>query len=222
MAVIGIVPAAGSATRLQPLQGSKEMYSVGGRAAMDYVLERMRAAPCADIRVVTRPEKTDVVAHAEAQDATVVLGSPQSVAESFLLGARGADADDILLLGFPDTIWEPPDGFAQVVAALGEGADVALGLFTTAEPERCDVALLGEGGRVTRVLVKPLSPPSEVIWGCAALRARVGADLAPADELGTSFDRLSREGRVAGVFLSAEYTDIGTKEALARLSPGQR
>jgi hypothetical protein len=154
--------------------------------------------------------------------ATVILGSPQTVAESFLLGARGADADDILLLGFPDTIWEPPDGFAQLVAALGEGADVALGLFTTAEPERCDVALLDEAGRVPRVLVKPHSPPSEVIWGCAALRARVSTELAPADELGASFDRLSGEGRVSGVFLSAEYADIGTKEALARLSPDQR
>ena len=85
MAVIGIVPAAGFATRLQPLEGSKEMHSVDGRAVMDYALERLRAAPCGEIRVVTRPEKKDVVAHAEAQGATVVLGRPQTVAESFLL-----------------------------------------------------------------------------------------------------------------------------------------
>ena len=111
MAIIGVIPAAGQATRLQPLQGSKEMLSIGGRPVMDYLVERMRAGGCTTLRVVTRPEKTDVIAHADEIGAEVVLGNPTSVSASFVAGMAELPDDDIVLIGFPDTIWEPVDGY---------------------------------------------------------------------------------------------------------------
>src|SRR5687767_11544688 len=80
--IVGIVPAAGYATRLQPLDGSKEVYPVGRRPLMDYVVERMRAAPCDEVRVVTRPDKQDVIGHAAALGASVVEARPETLAES--------------------------------------------------------------------------------------------------------------------------------------------
>jgi hypothetical protein len=41
----------------QPLDCSKEMLEVDGRPVIDYPVERMRAAACDELRVVTRPEK---------------------------------------------------------------------------------------------------------------------------------------------------------------------
>ena len=51
------MPAAGHATRLQPLEGSKELLEIGGRPVFDYLVERLRAGGAEEIRVVTRPEK---------------------------------------------------------------------------------------------------------------------------------------------------------------------
>ena len=104
MSIVGIVPAAGYATRLQPLEGSKELLPVAGKPVMDHVLDRMEAGGCDELRVVTRPEKEDVIEHAEARGARVVLAYPETTSESFAAGAEGLAGDDIVLLGWPDSI----------------------------------------------------------------------------------------------------------------------
>jgi UTP-glucose-1-phosphate uridylyltransferase len=60
MAIVGVIPAAGYATRLQPLPCSKEICVVGGKPVMDYLVEQMRIGGCSELRVITRPEKRDV------------------------------------------------------------------------------------------------------------------------------------------------------------------
>lgn len=165
MAIVGVIPAAGHATRLQPLTGSKEMLEVGGRPVMDHLVERIRAGGCTQLRVVTRPEKEDVIAHAVELGAEVVLGHPATVSESLLAGMSGLDPDDVVLIGFPDTLWEPVDGFRTLVEAVREGCEVALGLFRT-DPDslsRSDVVAFGVDGTIARIDVKPADPPSEWI-----------------------------------------------------------
>lgn len=224
MAVVGIIPAAGYATRLQPLEGSKEILPVGGKPVMDHVLERMLEAECMEIRVVTRPEKRDVIEHAEAQGARVVLAYPDTTAESFAAGIEGLDPDDIVLLGWPDSIWEPSNGYVPLVQAVEAGFEVALGLFRIHPDDlsRSDVIRFGAGGEIDGIEIKPASPPSKWIWGCAAARARALATLGGAEWPGSHFDAILREGtRIAAVRLSDQWLDIGTHEALARLSdPG--
>ena len=219
MAIIGVIPAAGYATRLQPLPISKEMLEIGGKPVMDHLVERMRAGGCSRLRVVTRPEKEDVIAHAAEIGAEVVLGRPVMVSESFLAGMAGLAEDDIVLIGFPDTLWEPVDGYAPLVAAVREGADVAVGLFRidAADLPRSDVVVFGADGRIARVDVKPADPASEWIWGCAAARVETWAGLDRAEWPGGYIDLLCREGRdVRGIELSDVWLDIGTKDALRR------
>ena len=217
MSIVGVIPAAGSATRLGPLPCSKELIPVGGRPVLEYVVDRMRAVPAAEIRVVTRPDKADVVEHARRLGATVVEARPPSAAASIHLGTAGLDADDVVLVGFPDSVWEREDGFVAVVAALGHGADVALGCFRSDELERSDVVVADEDGIVRAVQVKPSRPASEWIWGCAAARPCALAGLAEHAHPGTLFDRLARAGRVRAVRLDGEFVDIGTPEAVERL-----
>jgi glucose-1-phosphate thymidylyltransferase len=220
VAIVGVIPAAGYATRLQPLPGSKEMLPIGGRPVMDYLVDRLRVGGCSELRVVTRPEKGDVIAHAEQLGAAVILGYPRTVSASFVAGIQGLSEKNIVLIGFPDTLWEPEDGFRQLVRALEDGCDVALGLFRidTSDLRRSDVVVLGgPGGRIARIDIKPAEPRSEWIWGCAAARARTLSGLGGAEWPGQYFDSLCRKGHdVRGIPLSDVWLDVGTEAALNR------
>jgi glucose-1-phosphate thymidylyltransferase len=212
--IVGVIPAAGRATRLQPLPGSKEMLRVGGRPMIDRLVERMTAGHAEEIRVVTRRDKSDVVRHARAIGAAVIEGEPASVAESVSLGIQTLADDDIVLIGFPDTLWEPVEGFEHLVTALGD-LDAALGLFRTTDLARSDVVVLDDAGLVTEIAVKPKRPQSDLIWGCAAVRRRALQGLERHSEPGQLLDKLARAGRVRGVHLSDAWLDVGTKDALA-------
>jgi NDP-sugar pyrophosphorylase family protein len=212
--IVGIIPAAGYATRLQPLRQSKEVYEVGGRPVMDYLLERMQRAPCSEVRVVTRPEKRDVIENATRHGATIVEARPEVLAESFLAGMRGLSDEDVVLLGFPDSIWEPVDGYGSVLGLLGAGWEVALGLFRATDLRRYEPVVFDESGTVTRIEFKPDHPASDWIWGCAAAPVRALRGLAGVDEPGVYFNSLCPRGVVGGVPLSDTYIDMGTRDGL--------
>jgi NDP-sugar pyrophosphorylase family protein len=216
VAVVGVVPAAGYATRLGAIPCSKEVYPIGGRPVMEYLVERLRLAPCEAIRVVTRPEKADVIEHALRLGASVVLGRPATVADSLLLGVQGLADEDVALLGFPDSLWEPEDGFRSLLEEL-DGADVVLGCFRSQELERSDVVVVTSSGSVGSVHVKPESPPSDLVWGCAAARVEGLRGLRDHPEPGELFDRLAATGRVRAVVFDGDFVDVGTPEALERV-----
>jgi glucose-1-phosphate thymidylyltransferase len=218
--LIGVLPAAGHAVRLQPLTGSKETYPIGGRPVMDHLIERMKRAGCTDVRVVTRPEKTDVIANAERHGLIVVVDHPSSVSESLLAGLRETRPDDLLLFGFPDTVWEPIDGFVRLLDALADRFDVALGLFMSGELERSDVVKLAEAGIVTSIEVKPRVPASDWIWGCAAARRHALDALSTHPEPGAVFHAMCARRRVVGVPLTGPFIDIGTPEGLQAAARG--
>lgn len=220
MRIVGILPAAGYAARLQPLDCSKEVLPIGGRPVLEYAVDRLHRGGADEVVLVTRPEKVDVLAHAQGLGLTVVLGYPPTVAESFALGMASLAPDDLALIDWPDILWGPDDGHARLVEAVAEGGhQVALGLFQTADLTRSDVVELGPDGRVVGIHVKPELPPSEWIWGCACARVATFAGLAEAEWPGRFFDGLCRSGcDVVGVRLSCDWLDIGTPESLARAS----
>jgi NDP-sugar pyrophosphorylase family protein len=211
--VVGVVPAAGRAMRLQPFSVSKEVLEVGGRPVLDYVVERMQTANPDEIRLVTRPEKADVVAHAGRLGLTVIEAYPSTLSQSLLAGLEGLGEDDVVLVGLPDSIWEPPEGFSLLLEAVAGDTDAVLGVFRSSEPERGDVVAL-EHGLVAAVHVKPANPPGDLIWGCAAATAGALQGLRRHDEPGELFDELAGRGRVRAVRFPGEFIDIGTKEAL--------
>lgn len=202
------MPAAGRATRLGRLTCSKEVLPVLGRPVMSYVVERMWAAGARTVRVVTRPEKLDVIETARKLRAEVVVARPPTVSDSVLAAMEALHPGDVVLLGFPDTIWEPPDGYCRLIDGIETGAETALGLFTSPEPSRGDVVTLDPSGRVLSVEVKPRHPSSDLIWGCAATLVGVLLDLQD-PEPGVHFDDRSKRGRTLGLYLSDTFIDIG-------------
>jgi len=215
--IVGVVPAAGHATRLQPLSSSKEVVPIGGRPVMDYLVERLRRGGCEEVRVISRPEKRDVIENSRRLGAIVVEARPATPAASLLAGVDGLADDDVVAFGYPDSIWEPADGFRGLVQLVEAGAGLALGLFRTANVERPDVVTAtGEGPDlvVSRIDVGADSPPPHLIWGCAAARAGVLRRLRDWDDPGELFSELCQEGPVAGKLLSSSYVDIGTPKGM--------
>ena len=187
-----------------------------GRPVLEYLVDRMRVVEPDELRLVTRPDKADLVAHARRARLTLVLGEPASAAASIALAAEGLDQDDVVLIGFPDTVWSPVDGYARLLPQLAE-ADVVLGVFEGTSDEqlrRSDVVVL-EGDRVTRIDVKSNRPGSQLIWGAAVARRWALAGLEQHVHPGQLFDEQARVGRrVIGVRLPGTFLDVGTPESL--------
>jgi NDP-sugar pyrophosphorylase family protein len=215
--LIGLVPAAGYATRLQPLRSSKETLRVRGRPVMLHLIEGMRRADCSTIRVTTRIEKTDVIELAREHGLEVVVSRPDSVSESLLAALHDVPDSAIALVGFPDTLWEPPDALRILADRVRAGSDLALGLFEVDEPERCDVVEVTDAGHIKSIVVKPERPTTNVTWGIFAARVALLRGLSSWAEPGDYFDSVARRQAVPGVLFQGPYEDAGTKESLSRL-----
>jgi glucose-1-phosphate thymidylyltransferase len=215
VSIVGVVPAAGYAERLQPLDRSKELLEIAGRPIMDYVVERMRAGGCSELRIVTRPEKHDVISYAERIGASLVLDHPETINESLAAGLAGLAPEDIALLGFPDSLWEPMDGYRLLLDAVEQGKDAALGLFdVSAGVPGSDCLTLDDSGNITGFHIKPEHPSSTWMWGCAAVRVRALAGLADVEWPSQHMDSVRRRGQLIGIPLSSAYVDIGTPQSL--------
>ena len=211
---MGIIPAAGHATRLGLGTGSKETIQVRGRALIGHLIERMQLGGATRLRVVTRPAKADVIDLATSLGAEIILGEPSTVGQSLVLGLTGLAPGDIVLFGFPDTIWSPIQGFADLRSLVEAGESIAVGVFQSPDPERSDVAVLDAGGRLVGVEVKPARPSSELVYACLAARVAALGRIAEHDEPGAFLAEVARRSPVATARLG-RVIDLGTPESLA-------
>src|SRR5689334_17282649 len=159
----GIVPAAGSGTRIQPLAFSKELLPVGSRfdgaterprAVSEYLLERMLLAGADKICFVISPWKSDIVQYyggtiGAAAIAYVVQPEPAGLCDAIFRAVLLIHPDESVLVGLPDTIWLPQD-------ALGRLPDDRLAFLTfpVDRPELFDAVVSDRQGRVREIQVK--------------------------------------------------------------------
>jgi glucose-1-phosphate thymidylyltransferase len=239
----GIVPAAGSGTRIQPLAFSKELLPVGSRredgverprAVSEYLIERMIRAGADRICFVISPTKSDILRYYGSRfgPANVVYGvqpEPRGLCDAIFQAAPLIPPPDTVLIGLPDTIWFPEEGFR----ALPDGR-LALLLFPVDRPELFDAVVTAPDGRVLEVQVKQAEPASFWIWGALKMPGAVLHDLhrlwcerARQDEyLGTLINAyLARGGEAYGTRAGQAYVDVGTlngyREAIRLLTMGQ-
>jgi glucose-1-phosphate thymidylyltransferase len=169
--LIGLVPAAGRATRLGLLPCSKELFPIGFVRAPDgtirpkvvshYLLEKMRAAGTRDALIVLRPGKWDVAEYYK-DGASIDMNLAYLLAEEPLGPPFTLDhaypfvRDATVLFGFPDILFEPMNAFAAATARLDvTGADLVVGTFPPHPHELFDIVDAGEDGRVRRLDVAP-------------------------------------------------------------------
>ena len=182
--VVGLVPAAGLAKRLQPFPCSKEVYPVGfvsdrqtGRprpkVAAHYLLEKFRAAGITKAYLVIRDGKWDIPNY--FREGGVVglslayiviagsLGPPDTIdrAYPFLEQKRVA-------FGFPDILFGPDDAYRQLIAAQERtGADVVLGLHRVYDHRVWDMVDCDADGLVRNIVMKPVTTTLTYGWCCA-------------------------------------------------------
>lgn len=236
----GIIPAAGRGTRIQPLAFSKELLPVGTRldglterprAVTEYLLERMLLDGVNRICFVISPEKTDIVRYFGARIADVpicyvVQQNPGGLCDALFCGLSLVAPDDEILIGLPDTIWFPDEGFRF----LPDG-EFSFLLFPTSRPELFDAVVTNQRGAVLEIQVKQKNAASNWVWGAFKLTGelfsglhRLWVERQRADEyLGTLVNAyLAQGGNATGVRRGEVYVDVGTlhgyREALRVLS----
>ena len=179
--IIGLVPAAGQATRLSPLPFSKELYPIGHMRFKDgndlrpkpvcmYLLEKMKISGIKDVFIVLRKGKWDIPAYlgdGSALDmnfAYLIMDLPYGV--PFTLDqAHPFVKDSIVAFGFPDIIFNPDDAFLKLLAKQAEfGVDIVLGLFQAPQPHKMDMVGLNSEGQICEIQIKPASTNFRYTW----------------------------------------------------------
>jgi glucose-1-phosphate thymidylyltransferase len=234
----GIVPAAGAGSRIQPLAFSKELLPVGSRfldgterprAVSEYLVERMIVAGADRLCFVISPGKSDIVEYyggavGPARICYAVQPRPAGLCDALFRALPFIAPDEEVLVGLPDTVWFPADGFR----ALGGGLSFLL--FPVARPELFDAVIADEDGCVREIRVKAREPGTEWVWGAFKLTGALLAELfalwREREEedayVGTLVNAwLARGGTARAVRAGHAYVDVGTlhgyHEALALL-----
>jgi dTDP-glucose pyrophosphorylase len=226
--IIGIVPAAGAGTRIQPLAFSKEVLPVAcmqadgcerPKAVSEFLVDRMLVAGADRICFVISPQKTDIVHYyARTADARrffyAVQEQPLGLCDAIFRALPLVSPRDEVLVGLPDTIWLPEDGLARLPRGL-----LSFLLFPVDRPERFDAVVTEGDGEVREIEVKVERPKSSWIWGAFRMPGSVLHDLhrlwrepGRGDEyVGTLVNEyLRRGGRAVGLRAGTSYHDVGT------------
>lgn len=178
--VIGLIPAAGKASRLPSLPCSKELYPIGydsrnfsPKVVSQYLLESMRIADIKRAYFILRKGKWDIPAYfgdgkmLDMHLAYLLMDLPYGVpytldqAYPFVKEAKVA-------LGFPDSIFEPEDAFVRLVEKQKESnADIVLGLFPAQQPHKTDMVEMDEDGLIRLIHIKPDRTQHVYAWEIA-------------------------------------------------------
>jgi len=206
---VGLIPAAGTASRLAPLPCSKEILPVGFRdgggadaprtkAVCEHLLESLRQGGVRKVFMVIRSGKWDIPGYlgdgAElGLDLAYLIGRlPHGVpftldhAYEFVRGYRVA-------CGFPDILTEPENIFGPMLDRLEETeAAVVLSLFPAPDPQAMDQVRVDSDGRVRRIQVKPGPERLDCGWVAAAWGPEFTELMH--DWVGSSLERIRRHG----------------------------
>jgi glucose-1-phosphate thymidylyltransferase len=224
----GIVPAAGTGSRIQPLAFSKELLPVGSRsdgdaerprAVSEYLLERMVLAGASRVAIVISPGKSDILeyygaTYDDARIAYVVQGEPAGLCDAIFQALPLIPDDERVIVGLPDTVWFPADG----LRSLGDGPLEFL-LFPVDHPELFDAVVTTHAGDVLEVQVKRRGAASPWIWGAFRIHATALRELEALWQerhredvyIGTLVNEwIGRGGRARAVRAGKAYVNVGT------------
>ena len=215
--------AAGLGTRLRPLTDRvpKCLVTVGGRPMLDIWLDALEAAGVGEVLVNLHHLAPLVRSHLAGRRGGPVV---HLVEEPELLGSAGTLAanrkfvenEESFLALNADNLTDF-DLRVLIDAHTAGGAPATLSLFHAAEPSRCGIVTVDDGGVVTAFHEKPENPPGDLAnAGMYAFTPEVLDLIGPAPR-DIGFHLLPQlVGRARTVSIGDSYfLDIGTPAALA-------
>ena len=220
-----MVLAAGLGLRMRPLTDTmpKPLVSVGGRALLDHVLDKLGEAGVRDAIVNVHYLPDQIIHHTATRDAPRVTISDERDA---VLGTGGAVVRALPLLGDApffhlnaDTMWI--DGVRSNLTRLAEAFDPQrMDILLLLAPTASSIGYAGAGdyammadGTLRRRKENQVVP--FVYAGVAILSPRLFAD-APrgAFSLTEIFDRANEQDRLFGLRMDGVWMHVGTPEAI--------
>lgn len=166
--MIGIIPAAGHATRIHGIP--KMLLPTPEGTLITTLIERMR--PMGQIIIGTRPANYELLAG--MCNALVFRCETETMCETVLRTRKYMRDDEYVTFGMPDTYFEDGLAFAKLYAELKGGADVAVGVFETRPEQRRKLGMVEftPGDEVLRVIDKPTETDLRWAWGVLAWKPR--------------------------------------------------
>jgi glucose-1-phosphate thymidylyltransferase len=181
---IALIPAAGIASRLPGVTGSKEMLPVPARDSSSHaattepvichLLRSLRLAGVAETRIVLRAGKWDIPDHLSHHDwydlnlNFILTRGTSGVPETVATGLRDRPGNNVIF-GFPDILFEPMDAMEKLARRLQDSeADVILGVFPTGNPAKMDMVMIDQDDRVLTIEIKPERTSLSYTWITAA------------------------------------------------------
>ena len=225
----GIIPAAGSGTRIQPLAFSKELLPVGARvdgaverprAISEYLIDRMIIGGADKLCFVIAPGKSDILEYyggGSLDSVTisfVVQAHPAGLCDAIFQAAPLAASDETVCIGLPDTIWFPENA----LCALPDN-QLSFLLFPVEQPQFFDAVRTTDHGIVVEIQVKQQDASCNWIWGAFKMPGAILHELRALwlernrqDEyIGTLVNAwLARGGSALGIRAGESYVDVGT------------
>lgn len=233
---VAVIPAAGTGSRLgDTIEGSKEVADLGGRPLILHLIDRLALAGIERSVVVTRPEKTDLLAVLDTVDGVDLRTLEASPSELHSVAAAVAGIEEPVVLAYPDVLFEPKDALAAVARRQDRThADVVLGLFPSDDPESVDMVELDAAGRPVQIVIKQPARGLRSSWAIAGWSPRFSGfliDFASDDRARSvepSVGDVVQAALDAGMpveavtFDDGSYLDVGTPERLAEARLGHR
>lgn len=244
MELIGIIPAAGQATRLPSLPFSKELLPIGYSISdsdgatdyqinyvIDYLLKQLKLAQVKRIYIIISKEKYDILRY-------LGNGNKFGLNFSFIIQEEKRGMPDAInlvypwinhsttLFGMPDTYFFPENSFSLLLSHFyTTKADVSLGLFPTNQPQKYGMVCLDENNNLLYTVDKPESTELKYMWGIACWNTEFSKFMneflrtktVPVEVVLSEVFQAAKEAglRVNGFpFLSGGYVDIGTPKDL--------
>lgn len=179
--IVGLIPAAGKATRLPPLPCSKEIYPMNfipdkdqeyelPKTTCEFLIESFKNAGIDKIYITIRNEKWDIPAYLgdgsrlSVNIAYVMVekpyGAPFSLGQAFPFVQ-----DKYIAIGYPDIIFKPSHAYSEIIEKFNRtDADVVLGLFPANNPQKMDMVDYYPGGIVKEIVIKPDITHLQYAW----------------------------------------------------------
>jgi len=212
--MIGIIPAAGKAERMNGLP--KMLLPTPHGTLINVLMYRMKYSSLLTRIAIGASESTYAflrsVPNMYFQTHKV---KTETMSETVLLMREYVNGNEPVFMGMPDTYFEDVFAFVKLAAALQNGAEVAVGVFQTRPEQRSKLGMVEiAGDEVLHVYDKPTQTDLTWAWGVLAWKPRFWDLISASDpHVGYALPRaLAAEMDVRAVRMDGGYWDCGTPE----------
>ncbi|WP_322799021.1 nucleotidyltransferase family protein [Thermoflexus sp.] len=238
MRIVGVIPAAGKGERLLPYSVEKEMFPVGfhkgkPKPVSQYLVERMAFSGVKNIFMIINHTKVSLMKYYKSgkwlglniiyvyQDEPLGMGDALCALLPWV-------KDEIVVMGMPDTIFEPFNAFSVLIKFYNQStSDLVLGLFEVSDPSKYGMIELDENYNVICHVDKPQGSTLRWCWGIACWGPRFSQFIQSICEnqgkkfKEFTFGHLIDLGMNCGLiikgvkFEGGRYIDLGTSEGIS-------